>query len=100
MEFLSNLMKRYTGTSLILRIAIGLVIGAILGVTVKSWTWIGIMGSMFVGALRAVAPVLVFVLIISALSSGQSKLDKKFGLVLFFYMLSTFLAAAAAVAAH
>ena len=99
MDFFSKLMKRYTGTSLILRIAIGLVVGAILGVTVKSWTWIGIMGSMFVGALRAVAPVLVFVLIISALSSGKSKLDKKFGLVLFFYMLSTFLAAAAAVAA-
>ena len=99
MEFLKNLVKKYTSTSLILRIVIGLVIGAILGVTLKSWTWVGIMGSLFVGALRAVAPILVFVLIISALSSGQSKLDRKFGLVLFFYMISTFLAAAAAVAA-
>ena len=99
METFNNLVKKYTSTSLILRIVIGLVVGAILGVTLKSWTWVGIMGSLFVGALRAVAPVLVFVLIISALSSGQSKLDRKFGLVLFFYMISTFLAAAAAVAA-
>ena len=97
MDALKGIVKKYTETSLILRIVIGLVIGAVLGLTLKSWTWIGILGNMFVGALRAVAPILVFVLIISALSNGQSKLDKKFGLVLFFYMFSTFLAAAAAV---
>ena len=99
MEFLGNAVKKYTGTSLILRIVIGLVVGAILGLTLKSWTFIGLLGTLFVGALRAIAPILVFVLIISALSTGQSKLDRKFGLVLFFYMFSTFLAAAAAVAA-
>ena len=99
MGALKNIARKYMETSLILRIVIGLVIGAVLGVTLKSWTWIGIFGNLFVGALRAVAPVLVFVLIISALSNGQSKLDRKFGLVLFFYMFSTFLAAASAVAA-
>ena len=99
MEFLGNAVKKYTGMSLILRIVIGLVVGAILGLTLKSWTFIGLLGTLFVGALRAIAPILVFVLIISALSTGQSKLDRKFGLVLFFYMFSTFLAAAAAVAA-
>ena len=99
MEFFKNAVKKYTDTSLILRIVIGLVIGAILGMTLKSWTWVGILGTLFVGALRAIAPILVFVLIISALSTGQSKLDRKFGLVLFFYMFSTFLAAAAGVTA-
>ena len=99
MNFLKNAVKKYTDTSLILRIVIGLVIGAILGMTLKSWTWVGILGTLFVGALRAIAPILVFVLIISALSTGQSKLDRKFGLVLFFYMFSTFLAAAAGVTA-
>ena len=93
MEFFKNAVKKYTDTSLILRIVIGLVIGAILGMTLKSWTWVGLLGTLFVGALRAIAPILVFVLIISALSTGQSKLDRKFGLVLFFYMFSTFLAA-------
>ena len=72
MEFLKSVVKKYTETSLIIRIVIGLVAGAILGRTMTGWTWIGIFGSMFVGALRAVAPVLVFVLIISALSNGQS----------------------------
>lgn len=99
MGTLKNIARKYMETSLILRIVIGLVVGAVLGVTLKSWTWIGIFGNLFVGALRAVAPVLVFVLIISALSNGQSKLDRKFGLVLFFYMFSTFLAAASAVVA-
>ena len=79
MEFFKNAVKKYTDTSLILRIVIGLVIGAILGMTLKSWTWVGILGTLFVGALRAIAPILVFVLIISALSTGQSKLDRKFG---------------------
>ena len=97
MDTLKGIVKKYTETSLILRIVIGLMIGAVLGLTLKNWTWIGILGNMFVGALRAVAPILVFVLIISALSNGKSKLDRKFGLVLFFYMFSTFLAAAAAV---
>ena len=82
MEFFKNAFKKYTDTSLILRIVIGLVIGAILGMTLKSWTWVGILGILFVGALRSIAPILVFVLIISALSTGQSKLDRKFGLVL------------------
>ena len=99
MEFLKNAVKKYNDTSLILRIVIGLAVGAILGVTLKSWTWVGLLGTLFVGALRAIAPILVFVLIISALSTGQSKLDRKFGLVLFFYMFSTFLAAAAGVTA-
>ncbi len=99
MEFLSSVLKKYTSTSLIIRILIGLVIGAVLGLTLKSWTWVGLLGTLFVGALRAIAPILVFVLIISALSTGESKLDRKFGLVLFFYMFSTFLAAATAVAA-
>ena len=99
MDALKGIVKKYSESSLIVRIVIGLAVGAVLGLTLKSWTWIGILGNLFVGALRAVAPVLVFVLIISALSKGQSKLDRKFGLVLFFYMFSTFLAAAAAVIA-
>ena len=54
------------------------------------------MGEIFVGALKAIAPILVFVLIVSAFAAGGSKLDKKFGLVLWLYMISTFMAAVAA----
>ena len=73
MEFFKNAVKKYTDTSLILRIVIGLVIGAILGMTLKSWTWVGLLGTLFVGALRAIAPILVFVLIISALSVRSAR---------------------------
>ncbi|MBR3146563.1 MAG: serine/threonine transporter SstT [Eubacterium sp.] len=93
MDKLTGLVKKYNDTSLILRIFIGLVIGAVLGVAVPKLTWIGLFGQVFVGCLKAIAPILVFVLIASALCQGSSKLDKRFGLVLWLYMISTFLAA-------
>lgn len=99
MDTVLSIAKKYNDTSLILRIFIGLVIGAVLGLLVPSWTPIGLLGSLFVGCLKAIAPILVFVLIASALCQGSSKLDKRFGLVLWLYMISTFLAAFVATVA-
>ncbi|MBR2548243.1 MAG: serine/threonine transporter SstT [Eubacterium sp.] len=99
MNKLASIAKKYSDTSLILRIFIGLVIGAVAGLVVPGWTAIGIFGSLFVGCLKAIAPILVFVLIASALCQGSSKLDKRFGLVLWLYMISTFLAALTATLA-
>ena len=93
MDKLTGFVKKYNDTSLILRIFIGLVIGAILGLVIPNQTWIGLFGQVFVGCLKAIAPILVFVLIASALCQGSSKLDKRFGLVIWLYMISTFLAA-------
>lgn len=92
-----NIVKKYNETSLILRIFIGLVCGTILGVAFKNLP-IGILGDLFKGSLQSIAPILVFVLISSALSSESSKMDRRFGRVIFLYMLSTFLAAVVAVA--
>ena len=58
----------YTKIPLILRIAIGLVIGIVLGLTVPNISGITLLGSLFVGALKAIAPVLVFVLVIASLA--------------------------------
>ena len=58
-----NLVKKWTESSLILKIVIGLVIGAVLGVSVPKWTIIGFPGELFVSALKAIAPILVFVLV-------------------------------------
>lgn len=93
MESLKSIVRKYNDTSLILRIFIGLVIGAIIGVAAPGWTAVGLLGEIFVGCLKAIAPILVFVLIASALCQGSSKLDKRFGLVLWLYLISTFLAA-------
>lgn len=85
--------------SLIFRILCGLIIGVVLALVVPGVTWIAGMGSLFVGALKAMAPILVFVLVSSSLMQRGAKLDKKFGTVIFLYMLSTFLAALIAVVA-
>lgn len=61
------IIKRWNSMSLILRICIGLVIGAILGLLVPGASWIAILGTLFVGALKAIAPILVFVLVASSL---------------------------------
>lgn len=89
----------YNKVSLILRIFIGLVIGALLGVFIPEATGISILGDIFVGALKAVAPILVFVLVISSLAKASSGIGKKFRTVIILYMLSTFLAAVVAVLA-
>ena len=99
MNTLKQIAAGYNRTSLIGRIAAGIVIGVILALVIPQAEWIGIFGDMFVGALKAIAPVLVAILVMSALCQGKGKLDRRFGLVIFYYLLSTFLAAAVAVAA-
>ena len=97
-NILTKIVGKYTNTSLVLRILCGLVIGALLGIFLPNIGWIGILGDLFVGSLKAIAPLLVAVLVISSLSQGSAKLDKRFGLILFLYIISTFLAAVVAVA--
>lgn len=97
MKTLKKAVAKYNSTSLILRIVIGLVVGAVLALIVPQASWIEEFGNLFVGALKAIAPVLVFVIVASALAQGSSKLDRRFGTVIWLYMLTTFLAAVVAV---
>lgn len=53
------IIKKWNSMSLILRISIGLVIGAIFGLLVPGASWIAVLGTLFVGALKAIAPILV-----------------------------------------
>ena len=84
--------------SLVQRIIIGLIIGAVLGLLCPGASWIALLGKLFVGALKAIAPLLVFVLVISSLARSSIGFDRRFGFVIFEYLLSTFLAALTAVA--
>ncbi|MEE1050683.1 MAG: serine/threonine transporter SstT [Lachnospiraceae bacterium] len=88
----------YNHMSLIIRILIGMIIGALIGMFYKNAVVIPLFGTLFVGALKAIAPILVFVLVVSALAQGSEKMDSKFGTVIALYMLSTLLAAVVAVA--
>ncbi len=96
---MKNIFKVYTKSPLILRIAIGLVLGAVLGLWVPGASFVGVFGEIFVGALKAIAPILVFVLVISSLASAGKGIGKRFGTVIMFYMVSTLLAAMLAVVA-
>ena len=97
MKTLKEIAAAYNGVSLILRIAIGLVVGVILALVCPGATWLKELGNLFVGALKGIAPVLVFVIVASALAQGSSKLDRRFGTVVWLYMLTTFVAAALSV---
>ena len=97
MKTLKALVAKYNAASLILRILVGLLVGVVLALVVPGAGWVEEFGNLFVGALKGIAPVLVFVIVASALAQGTSKLDRRFGTVIWLYMLTTFLAAAIAV---
>ena len=91
------MIKKWNSLSLVIRIGIGLVIGAILGLLFPGLTWIGVLGKLFVGALKAIAPLLVFVLVSSSLANARGGNMKKFRTVIFLYLFSTLCAAIVAV---
>lgn len=94
---MKTVVQKWNSLSLILRILIGLVIGAVLGVAAPNLPVISVLGTVFVGALKAIAPILVFVLVMSALANAGAGLGSRFRTVIFLYMLSTLLAAVVAV---
>ena len=92
-----GILEKWTSVSLVLRIIVGLVIGAVLGIAVPQWTGIAILGRVFVSALKAIAPVLVAVLVASSIAKAGGGLGPRFRTVISRYMLSTFIAAILAV---
>ena len=94
-----NIIQKWNSISLVKRILCGLVIGAILGMAVPQASVIGILGTLFVGALKAIAPILVFFLVMAALACGQEGGGKTMGRVVVLYLVGTFAAAVIAVLA-
>ena len=93
------MVKAIRKLSLIQKIMIGIVIGTTLGFLVPEWTFISVLGELFVGALKAIAPILVFVLIIASLAQQKAGAKTYVGSILVVYLLATFLAAVVAVTA-
>ena len=97
-------MKRFISTwnrtSLIKRIALGVVVGAVLGLLVPKFTVIGLLGDMFVGGLKAIAPLLVFALVANALSQTREGQQSNMKTVIVLYLFGTFAAALTAVISH
>ena len=95
----SKVGKVYGETSLIKLIAVGLVIGIILALFVPSVIpAIAVLGKLFVNALKAVAPILVFVLVMNALSQ-KSESSSTMRPIVILYVIGTFCASLVAVTA-
>ncbi|ELA09588.1 serine/threonine transporter SstT [Moraxella macacae 0408225] len=97
---MKGLWQAYQRIGLVPLIIIGLAAGAIVGgIMPGSVGFISIFGSIFVGALKAIAPLLVFVLIISSLSQHQIDTQANIRPIIILYLIGTFLAALTAVVA-
>lgn len=91
--------KKIFEVPLVLRIAIGLSLGIVLGLLCPKATFIAGLGKLFISALKAVAPILVFFLVISSLSTAGKNLGARFRNVVALYLVSTLIAAIVAVGA-
>lgn len=84
--------------SLVQQIIVGLCFGILMAVFVpKQMAFVEIFGTLFVSALKSVAPVLVFFLVISAISNHKSGQKTNMKHVLILYLIGTFLAGTVAV---
>ena len=94
---MKNVWEKWTGISLVKRIVVGLIIGVILALVVPKASGIGVLGDVFVGALKGIAPLLVFFLVMSALCNAGKSHGGVIRTVIILYMFSTVLAAVIAV---
>jgi serine/threonine transporter len=95
---MKNLLKKWNHISLVKQISIGLLIGIILAVAIpEAAKPLVILGSLFVGALKAIAPVLVLFLVMSAIAQHKSGQQTNMKSIIFLYLLGTFLAGLIAV---
>ncbi|MBE6067480.1 MAG: serine/threonine transporter SstT [Clostridium lundense] len=97
---MKDLIKKWNDISLVKRIIIGLAIGIILAVTIPETAKpIVILGSLFVGALKAIAPMLVLFLVMSAISQHKAGHQTNMKSIIVLYLVGTFLAGLIAVVA-
>ena len=98
--YMKSLLKKWGQFSLVKQIIVGLIIGIILAVAIPEVAKpITILGSLFVGALKAIAPVLVLFLVMSAIAQHKSGHQTNMKSIIYLYLLGTFLAGLIAVIA-
>ena len=97
MKTLKAVIGAWQQTNLMLRIFVGIVAGSVLALTVPGISVVSMLGDLFVGALKAMAPVLVAVLVTSSVATARAGLGSRFRTVITLYMLTTLMAAVIAV---
>lgn len=100
MTSMKSTLKKWNQLSLVKQILIGLIVGIILALTIpQAAKPVVIFGSLFVGALKAIAPVLVLFLVMSAIAQHKAGHQTNMKSIIFLYLLGTFLAGLTAVLA-
>ncbi len=95
---MNEVWRVFNKISLIQQIIVGLIIGIVVAMAFPAaGKELSLLGILFVGALKGIAPVLVFVLVSSALSRKQEGHDSNIKSVIILYLVGTFLAALFAV---
>lgn len=96
---MKNLVTRWNEISLVKRIICGLIVGIVLGLVAPQAIALSLLGNLFVGALKAIAPILVLFLVMSALAKHQEGKQTNMKHIIGLYLLGTFLAGLMAVIA-
>ena len=97
MKSLKSVLQSWQQSNLMLRILFGIIIGSVLALTLPGHNVISMLGDLFVGALKGIAPVLVAVLVTSSIATARNGLGSRFRTVILLYMLTTLMAAVVAV---
>ena len=93
------LYERWTAISLPKRILGGMILGAVLGMMIPQAVGLSILGNLFVNALKGIAPLLVFFLVISSLCQAKQSHGGIIRTVVCLYLFNTLLGAVIAVVA-
>ena len=99
MKSLKSVLQSWQQSNLMLRILFGIIIGSVLALTLPGYSIISMLGDLFVGALKGIAPVLVAVLVTSSVATANNGLGSRFRTIIMLYMLTTLMAAVIAVLA-
>ena len=98
-HFFRSIFQLWTKSNLMLRILGGIILGTILALLVPNIAGISMLGTLFVGALKSIAPILVAVLVASSISRANQGLGSRFRVVIVLYLVSTLMAAILSVLA-
>ena len=97
MGIIKSILDKWQQTNLMLRILTGIIVGSALALIVPGISVVSMLGDLFVGALKAIAPVLVAVLVASSVATARAGLGNRFRTIIALYILTTLMAAVLAV---
>ena len=94
----SSFLAKLANSSLVLQILVGIIAGVALASFSHEWAkQVAFLGSLFVGALKAIAPILVFILVASSIANQKKNTQTNMRPIVVLYLLGTFAAALTAV---